>query len=98
MLRMACALRLVELRRGQRLALVQLFADKGEAEDAALEAVSKARKERGFLFVLEEVELADDEVALLARMDQFTEARVRSAARAGNVGFRVHAADEQGIV
>ena len=44
--------------------------------NAALKAVGKPRKQRRFLLILEEVELADDVVAFLAGVDQLAQARL----------------------
>lgn len=88
-------------RQHEGLAGAQLFADEGEAEDAALEAVGEAGEERGFLFVLEQVELADDEVALFAGLDELGKAGMRmarTAAMAAVHGAGKHAGDKEGVV
>ena len=55
------------------LRAAEIVAHQGEAEDAALKAVGEAREERRFLLVFEEIELADDEVALLAGANELFE-------------------------
>src|ERR1700739_1087119 len=86
-------------RQHRQLARAQFFAYQREPEDAALEAVGEARKQRRFLLIFEQVELADDEVTLLAGLDKFAEARmVVAKAAAGTDGLGIHPSDEQGIV
>ena len=59
----------------ERLARPELFAHQRQAQNPALKAVREAREERRFLLVFEKIELADDEVALLAGANQLVEAR-----------------------
>jgi hypothetical protein len=95
------ALHLVDARRQhERLARAQFFAHQREAEDAALEAVGEAREERRFLLIFEEVELADDEVALLAGAGSARRGWADDGADAavGAHGLGIHAGDEQRVV
>src|SRR5580692_8697355 len=85
-------------RQHQRLARTELFADQRQAENAALEAIGETREERSFLLVLEEIELADDEVALLAGLDEFAEQGMRAAGgeiRRHDLG--IHAGDKKSV-
>src|SRR5581483_10673387 len=88
------------MRRKQlRFACAELFTDQREAQDAALKPVRKARKQRGFLLVFEEIELAHDEVAFLASLNQFFEAWIMPPQAAVRFrGLWIHAGDKQCII
>ena len=65
---------LVDVRRElEGLARAEIVAHQGEAEKQPFKARGKAREERRFLLVLKEIELADDEVALLADANELVE-------------------------
>src|SRR5438067_3508119 len=72
-------------RRQERLAVGEFVAHHGEAKNAALEPVGEAPEERRFLLVFEQVELADNEVAFLAGMNQFGQGGMMTAAMAPGV-------------
>src|SRR5208283_1948176 len=82
-------------RKLQWLARPELFANQRQPQKPALKLVGKAREKRRLLLVLEEIELADDEVALFARADELGKARGMMAAMVpGSRGLRVHAGHE----
>jgi hypothetical protein len=82
-----------------RFAGRELFANQREAEDATFKAVREARKERSFLLILEEVELTDDVVTLLAGLDEFAQAwMVAAKAAAGTCDLWIHAGHEESVV
>jgi hypothetical protein len=62
-----------------RLASAKLLANHCEAQDAALKAIREAREEGCLLSVFENIELADDEVALFAGVDELAKAWVMKA-------------------
>src|SRR5579863_10230041 len=83
----------------ERFAWAKFFANQRQAEDAALETVGKAREERRFLFIFGEIELAHDEVAFFAGVNQFAERWLTAAHAAFRAnGFGIHPGDKQRIV
>src|ERR1700678_4223176 len=77
----------------------QFFADQGEAEDAALEAVRETGEQRGFLFVFEQIELADDVIALFTGLDQLAERGLMAALAEGRGRrFGGHYGDKKSVV
>ena len=76
--------------------MAEFVADHGEPQDAAFEPVGESSEERSFLLVFEEVELADDEVALFAGVNQLGQAGMTAAAMTPRVyRLGVHAGDEK---